>query len=235
MPVIEEASSARKSPRSTKPASTKRASAAQPASNAASNPSIIVRKSGIQGRGVFATRPIRKGDLIIEYLGERMTHDEVGDRYDDESSRRHHTFLFSVDDELCIDGGVNGNEACLINHSCAPNAFAEIKNRRIFIRADRVIEPGEEIVYDYWYSTDPDYTLDDLKRIYPCRCGAAECRGTLAAPPKKPRAKKAAAKTTKAKAANGKRTNGKKANANAKKARKDTRTTSRRETKKGSR
>ncbi len=80
----------------------------------------------------------------------------------------------------------------MINHSCAPNAFAEIKNRRIFIRAERAIEPGEEIVYDYWYSTDPDYTLADLKRIYPCRCGAPECRGTLAAPPKK--AKKASVK-----------------------------------------
>jgi SET domain-containing protein len=157
-------------------------------------PSVVVRKSGIQGRGVFAIRKIPKGALIVEYLGKRMTHDEVGDRYDDESVRRHHTFLFSIDDELCIDGGQNGNEARLINHSCAPNAFAEIEKRRIFIRAERAIEPGEEVVYDYWYSTDPDYTLADLKRIYPCRCGAATCRGTLAAPPKKPRAKKPAPK-----------------------------------------
>ena len=188
MPATEQASSIRKR-RSTKPAAPP-----PPITAAASEPPpFVVRRSSIQGRGVFATRDIAKEELIIEYLGKRMTHDEVG--VDDEAVRRHHTFLFSVDDELCIDGGKNGNEARLINHSCAPNAYAEIEDRRIFIRALRPIAVGEEIVYDYWYSTDPGYTLDDLKRLYPCRCGAAKCRGTLAAPPKKPRAKAKARKT----------------------------------------
>ncbi len=165
-------------------------SAAPAAAPVVPEPAVRVRKSGIQGRGVFALRDIAKDDLIIEYLGQRMTHEAVSNRYDDEAVRRHHTFLFSIDDELCIDGGKNGNEARLINHSCAPNAFAEIENQRIFIRALRGIREGEEVVYDYWYSTDPNYTLADLKRIYPCKCGAPKCRGTLAAPPKKPRAKK---------------------------------------------
>jgi SET domain-containing protein len=146
---------------------------------------------------VFAVREIAKGELIIEYLGKRMTHEAASNRYDDESVRRHHTFLFSVDDELCVDGGRNGNEARFINHSCTPNAFAEIEDRRIFIRALRAIPTGEEIAYDYWYSTDESYTLDDLKRIYPCRCGTAKCRGTLAAPPKKKRTPKASARTSK--------------------------------------
>jgi SET domain-containing protein len=183
MPATEEASSARKPRRTVKRAVT--APAPEP-------PPFIVRRSAIQGRGVFAAREIAKEELIVEYLGKHMTHEEVG--VDDEAVRRHHTFLFSVDDELCIDGGKNGNEARFINHSCAPNAYAEIEKRRIFIRALRPISVGEEIVYDYWYSTDPVYTLDDLKRLYPCRCGAAKCRGTLAAPPKKPRAKKAKAR-----------------------------------------
>jgi SET domain-containing protein len=157
-------------------------------SRAASAPAVVVRRSAIQGRGVFAARDIEKEEEIVEYLGQRITHETAADRYDDESVRRHHTFLFTVDDELCIDGGRNGNEARLINHSCAPNAYATIEDRRIFIRASRRIKAGEEVVYDYWYSTDPGYTLADLRRLYPCRCGAAKCRGTLAAPPKKPRA-----------------------------------------------
>jgi SET domain-containing protein len=181
MPTSAEAS---ESPRPVRPAKKKRASEA----------AFVVRKSTIQGRGVFAVRGFEEEELIVEYLGQRITHEVAGDRYDDESTRRHHTFLFSVDDELCIDGGREGNEARLINHSCEPNAYASIEKRRIFIRASRRIEAGEEIVYDYWYSTDPDYTLADLRRLYPCRCGAAKCRGTLAAPPKKPRAKKASAK-----------------------------------------
>lgn len=188
MPATEEASSVRKPRRSPK-----RAARPSIPPVASEPPPFVVRRSAIQGRGVFATRDIAKEDLIIEYLGKRMTHDEVG--VDDEAVRRHHTFLFSVDDEICVDGAIDGNEARLINHSCEPNAYAEIEKRRIFIRALRPIVAGEEIVYDYWYSTDPSYTLADLKRLYPCRCGAAKCRGTLAAPPKKPRAKAKARKT----------------------------------------
>jgi SET domain-containing protein len=168
------------------------ASIERAAVKAAANPAFVVRRSRIQGRGVFAARAIKKGEMIVEYIGKRMTHEAASLRYDDESARRHHTFLFTVDDDLCIDGGREGNEARLINHSCDPNAFAEIENRRIFIRSLRPIVEGEEIVYDYWYSTDESYTLDDLRRIYPCRCGSEKCRGTLAAPPpKKPRAKAA--------------------------------------------
>ncbi len=172
---------------SRKPARAAKRTAAAPA--APPDPAFVVRRSAIQGRGVFAIRPIAKGELIVEYLGKRMTHEAASLRYDDESVRRHHTFLFTVDDEVCIDGGKDGNEARLINHSCEPNAFAEIEKKRIFIRALKPISPEEEIVYDYWYSTDEAYTLADLRRLYPCRCGAEKCRGTLAAPPKKPRAK----------------------------------------------
>jgi SET domain-containing protein len=174
----------------------KRATPTRPPAASEAESAIAVRRSSIQGRGVFAVRDIAKGELIVEYLGKRMTHEAASAQCDDESVRRHHTFLFSIDDELCIDGGKEGNEARLINHSCAPNAFAEIENRRIFIRALRRIAAGEEIAYDYWYSTDPSYTLDDLKRLYPCRCGAPKCRGTIAAPPKKKRRAKASARKT---------------------------------------
>jgi hypothetical protein len=160
-------------------------------------PPFIVRKSSIQGRGVFAARDIAEEELIVEYLGEKLTHEEAGADLDDETVRRHHTFLFTVDDELCIDGGKNGNEARFINHSCDPNAYAAIEKKRIFIRASRPIAAGEEIAYDYWYSTDPGYTLADRRRLYPCRCGSPKCRGTLAAPPRKKSAKKSAKKGAK--------------------------------------
>jgi SET domain-containing protein len=151
---------------------------------------IAVRRSTIQGRGVFATRDFKRGDRIVEYVGERISHEEASRRYDDEAVDRHHTFLFTVDDEVCVDGASAGNEARYINHSCAPNAYAQIDRKRIFIYAKRTIRAGDEILYDYAYTVDPTYTLDDLRRIYPCGCGAATCRGTLAGV-KVPRAKKA--------------------------------------------
>jgi len=149
---------------------------------------LEVRRSGIQGRGVFAGRNIPGGTRIIEYTGKRISHEEADAQCgDDDPSRQHHTFLFAVDDEVCIDARRGGNEARFINHSCDPNCEVVIEKGRVFIHALRDIAQGEEILYDYWYTTDESYTMGDLRRIYPCRCGAAKCRGTLARPPRRRR------------------------------------------------
>lgn len=162
---------------------------------ARSLPSIIVRRSKIQGRGVFAGEPIPAGTRIVEYTGARISHAEADqDSDDDDPRRRHHTFFFAVDDEVVIDGNVGGSAARYVNHSCDPNCETVIARRRVYIHALRDIEPGEELLYDYWYVTDESYTLGDLKRIYPCRCGAASCRGTLARPPRPPRRRAARAR-----------------------------------------
>jgi hypothetical protein len=148
---------------------------------------VIVRRSKIQGRGVYATRAIGEGERIIEYTGLLITNQEADAQCDDEGMRRHHTFLFGVDDEFTVDGASGGNEARFINHSCEPNCESVIEGRRVFIDALRDIGAGEEVAYDYWYTTDRGYTLQDLRRIYPCRCGATTCRGTLARPPRRRR------------------------------------------------
>src|SRR5665213_2927158 len=70
-----------------------------------------VRQSGIQGKGAFANRKIRKGQRVIEYTGERISNDVADDRYDETNMRRHHTFLFTVTPKIVVDGAVNGNEA----------------------------------------------------------------------------------------------------------------------------
>jgi SET domain-containing protein len=149
------------------------------------SPPIQVRRSRIQGRGVFATRDISEGERIVEYTGELISHEEADALCDDESMRRHHTFLFAVDDRWVIDGSRGGNGSRFINHSCDPNCESVIVGKRVYIHALRDIEAGEELLYDYWYVTDETYTLEDLRRIYPCRCRAATCRGTLARPPRK--------------------------------------------------
>ena len=148
---------------------------------------VIVRRSKIQGRGVYASRAIAEGERVIEYTGLLITNVEADAQCDDEGMRRHHTFLFGVDDEFTVDGANGGNEARFINHSCEPNCESVIEGRRVFIDALRDIGAGEEIAYDYWYTTDRGYTLEDLRRIYPCRCGATTCRGTLARPPRRRR------------------------------------------------
>jgi SET domain-containing protein len=134
---------------------------------------IIVRRSGIHGRGVFATTFIPGGTRLIEYKGERVIDDE---RDADDAST--HTFLFMVDDELVIDGARNGNSARWINHCCEPNCEAVDEEGRVFIETLRAVEPGEEITIDYNLYLEVRYTAA-LKRQYACRCGADQCRGTM--------------------------------------------------------
>jgi hypothetical protein len=146
----------------------------------AESPLVEVRRSPIQGRGVFAKSDIAKGTRILEYLGERISPQEADRRYDDEASDRHHTFLFVVDKRCVIDAARLGNEARYINHSCSPNCEAVVDDRRIFIDALVDIDEGTELAYDYSYVTDEAYSDADRRRLYPCRCGTKDCRGTIA-------------------------------------------------------
>lgn len=147
------------------------------------NPYLELRSSPIQGTGAFATRNIRKGTRIIEYTGQRISWRTADKRYDDDTMGRHHTFLFTVDDKIVIDGAVQGNEARFINHSCDGNCEAITDRRRIFIEARRNIKAGDELLYDYQYERTDDHTAAD-ERFYKCRCGAPNCRGTILAPKK---------------------------------------------------
>ena len=151
-----------------------------------SNRYYELRPSKIQGRGAFALRPIRKGTRIDEYVGEIIDQDEADRRYDDAQMKRHHTFLFSLDNGKVIDAAVGGNDSRFINHSCDPNCQAIETRSRIFIEALRPIKEGEELVYDYAFERQKDTTEEDEK-LYACRCGAANCRGTILAPEKKGR------------------------------------------------
>jgi len=147
------------------------------------NPYFELRTSKIQGTGAFATRTIRKGTRIIEYLGQRISWRTADKRYDDDKMGRHHTFLFTVDDKTVIDAAVNGNDARFINHSCDPNCEAITDRKRIFIDAKKTIPAGTELVYDYQYERSDDHTAEDEK-FYKCRCGSPKCRGTILAPKK---------------------------------------------------
>ena len=138
-----------------------------------------VRNSAIHGRGVFATRTIRKGAVIIEYRGRRITWDAALKQPDSDPSNPTHTFFFSLDDGRVIDAGQRGNAARWINHSCAPNCRTfEDDDGRVFIESRRTIHAGEELTYDYRLQLDERITRK-LRAEYACRCGAKRCRGTL--------------------------------------------------------
>ena len=126
---------------------------------------------------MFATTGIRKGKRITEYLGEPITHKEADRRYDDNNGR-HHTFLFILDDDTVIDARHQGSDARYINHACDPNCESVIEDGHIWIEALKSIPANTELTYDYQFEWQDEYEPEDV-RYYACRCGSANCRGTI--------------------------------------------------------
>ena len=157
----------------------------------AKGPRIVVRRSGIHGRGVFARRPIREDETVCEYKGERISEEEIGRRYPEIMDGINHTFVFGIELDVNIDGGAKGNIARWINHSCDPNCDTYERDQRIFVRAIRNIRPGEELSYDYAIEAGEPITRA-VKARWPCWCGARKCRGTVLVPTPRPRSKKRA-------------------------------------------
>ena len=117
------------------------------------------------GLGLFATKGIKKGTKIIRYFGPLL---DSKKKKDDAIENK---YLFELNNRWTIDGSVRENIARYINHACKPNAESDVKprKRKVFIRAIKNIEPGEEISYDY----GTDYFKAYLKPIG-CKCDACE-------------------------------------------------------------
>jgi hypothetical protein len=162
----------------------------QPAS--APQPACRVERSPVHGNGVFATRDILPGERVIEYAGREISWDEAQARAAAQGGPHNHTFFFSLANGNVIDGGDAGNDARFINHSCEPNCEAiEEEDGTIFIYALHAILQDEELSYSYPLIYEGRHT-PAIKRAFACRCGAAQCSGTMLAP--KPRQRKPKAK-----------------------------------------
>jgi uncharacterized protein len=149
-------------------------------------PLFEVRASPLHGLGVFAAQRIARGTRIIEYLGERISHQEADRRYQHKAAADSHTFLFIADAATVIDAGVDGNEARFMNHACEPNCESVIESSRVFIDALRSIAAGEELTYDYQIQRAADDPAD-IDAIFACHCGSPGCRGTMMWPPRRKR------------------------------------------------
>ncbi len=130
---------------------------------------ISFKNSPIDRLGAFARKKIPRGARLIEYIGERIDKAESARRCEAENY-----YIFTLDDDWDIDGDKDWNPAKYINHSCAPNAEAQIVDGHIWIYALCKIEPGEEITFNYGYD------LENYKD-HVCRCGARTCLGYMVA------------------------------------------------------
>ena len=133
-----------------------------------------IKKSQIdnKGRGLYATKDIKEGTKIINYIGKIITNKKVekSDKYDNKKP----IYLFTLNKTYSLDGDYKFNVAGLVNHSCDANARYDGKGLKIWITADKDIKKGEEITCDYGFSFDKH----DYKQ-FPCKCGSKNCCGFI--------------------------------------------------------
>lgn len=141
---------------------------------------LILRRSGIHSRGVFARREIPKGTRILEYVGEKITKAEslrrvaATELFARKDPRRGAVYIVDLNRRYDLDGRVRRNYARFVNHSCDPNCDLYDIGGRLWIIARRRIRAGDELSYDYGYSLD-------VHRDHPCRCGSPSCIGYIVA------------------------------------------------------
>jgi hypothetical protein len=130
---------------------------------------VEFRQSRIAGRGVFARRPFKPGDLVVAYA-PRQRRVDVRDPEATAAAETKLTLLSEQRFVIIPDTSVPGGWLC--NHSCSPNAatFSDGAGR---IECTRAIAPGEEVTIFYGWVSHNDPHRD------PCRCGSPRCRGYI--------------------------------------------------------
>ena len=132
-----------------------------------------IRKSNIDrnGQGLYATKDIKEGTRIIDYLGKIITKKKTEESEKFDNSKP--IYLFNLNTRYDLDGDVSWNTARLINHSCLNNCDYEGKGLKLWVTTIRDIKKGEELTCDYGFSYDSDY------KQFPCKCGSKNCVGYI--------------------------------------------------------
>ena len=136
---------------------------------------FIVKHSNIQGKGVYANKKFKKGEIICVFRGSTLTIPKLKKKY--ESGEEKSTDPLQISDALYLD---LQKPYVFFNHSCAPNAYVGDK---FTLFALKDIGIGKEITYDYSLTDFPNYKLWGKKYKEPwtmkCHCGFSSCRKTI--------------------------------------------------------
>ena len=128
---------------------------------------VAVRPSPIEGLGLFAARAFKAGErirrvnVVREITSDAPLRADLGDRQDHCDYPDGRVVLLGFPDRHT-------------NHCCDPSAWVLYEGERLgaWLVARRDLEAGDEITCDYAINV----TGGDS---WPCRCGAARCRGRV--------------------------------------------------------
>ncbi|OYU72318.1 MAG: SET domain-containing protein-lysine N-methyltransferase [Burkholderiales bacterium PBB5] len=128
---------------------------------------VAVRKSRIDGFGVFAAEDVPAQRKIGEIRGETISVSEARRR----AQGKARIMIVEISPKKAIDASASTDPMRFTNHSCQPNARLQIRDGRVEFYALRDIAPGQEITVNYG-ETHHEGTLA-------CRCGQPGCIGFL--------------------------------------------------------
>jgi SET domain-containing protein len=128
---------------------------------------VAVKRSRIDGFGVFAAEPVPAHRKIGEIRGEGISVAEARRR----AAGQQRIMIVEVSPKHAIDASKSTDPMRFTNHSCQANARLQIRDGRIEFYSLRAIAPGEEVTVNY------GETHHEGKLA--CRCAAPGCIGFL--------------------------------------------------------
>lgn len=122
---------------------------------------IYIDKSKTHGKGLFAAKDIKKGEIVFITKGKRINF-LISNK---EQAQKAGLNWFGFGKNQWLD--VKNNYCDNLNHSCDPNVG--IKGKVVMV-ALRNIKKGEEITLDY------SANEADIFWSFRCNCGSKNCR-----------------------------------------------------------
>ena len=122
------------------------------------NKNIIVKKSKINKKGVFAARDFRKGEVVLKWNPKNLGKSEIEKVKD---NQKHYLYKVGKNKFFLMQPPEK-----FVNHSCEANT--QVKNSCDV--AVRNIKKGEEITSDYGKGGSVSFV---------CQCGSKNCRGVI--------------------------------------------------------
>lgn len=119
---------------------------------------VVIKKSNINKKGVFANRNFNKGEIVIFWNPKIISKDEFSAL----NKKEQHYIVKRFGKYLLMQSPEK-----FVNHSCKPNTKV-MKNCDVAILD---IKKGEEIT-SY-------YSKDDSTDNFQCNCGNKDCRGII--------------------------------------------------------
>lgn len=130
-----------------------------------------------KGFGLFTCEDLKPGTLVMEYVGEIVTQEQMNER-----ARKYfaqgqpHFYFMTLRPNQIIDATCKGNLSRFLNHSCSPNCETQkwiVKGKiKIGLFTLKSVKAGTELTFDYKF-------VRFGKEPQKCLCGESNCTGFI--------------------------------------------------------